>query len=209
MTLSGSGFNLPVSQFSPSPIPEDQIAQKNVGDVGRNNVVIVPGDKMEEIPLSKLAERNTWNYKTTADRPTLKNMGQLRGLSADLKASDEGWKTLYNDLLQSLPKEILASLLEKQPEALQLAAVIQEVAQALSALNLVEAQLQTEAAIQKAAIRQQFPLFCVSNGWVQGKELLNTAQKWLEEIGPNDPHYVEIQDQLSGLEIALTSLVQP
>lgn len=197
MTISSGGFNLPNPSFSPTPTIFEQETTgmhdlKNKGDVGRGNVVIVPQSQTDEIPFSKLAERNTWNYRSEADNPTIKSPGQLRGNAPDLSQKDDQWKASYNELIADLPVELQTEL---QQPTMEETGTLQDIlvlgARTMTWVDSVSTMMASENAQNRAQLNGALPVFANQNALAQVNELRESMQNTLNEVGQNAPFYQE------------------
>lgn len=196
MTISSGGFNPPTPSFSPTPTIFEQETTgrhelQNKGDIGRGNTVIVP--HTDDIPMSKLAERNTWNYKSESGRPSLRPAGQLRGNAPEMSQKEDPKIAGYaNELTEELPIELQAEL---QQPTMEETGALQDVlklgAQTMAWVDGASIMMASENAIGRAQINQSLPAAVNQNALAQVDELAETMQNALNEVGPNAPFYQE------------------
>lgn len=188
MTISGSSFNLPPA--SPSIYEKEttgQIAQKNTGDV-RGNVTMVPQSQSDDISFTKMDDRNRWDYKSEPERPALRPNSVLRGSGSEVTSSDDGVKAQMAKLMDQLPDDTkleLAGLPTVFTAALKF--VLDLAANALEAQEKAAIQSQTENALARADENRRFPDKSYLTSIELGKELAGLTEKWVSEIGENDP----------------------
>lgn len=188
MTISGSSYNLP--QIAPTIYEKEtsgQQAQKNTGEV-RGNVTMVPQSQSDDVPFTKLDDRNRWDYKSEPERPALRPNSVLRGAGSEVKESDEGAKAQLSKLLDQLPDDTkleLAGLPTVFTAALKF--VLDLAANALEAQEKAAIQSQTENALARADENRRFPDRAYLTSMELGKELAGLTKKWVDEIGENDP----------------------
>lgn len=209
MTLPLLPFNIP--NFSPTPtIYEQQTSGRhdlqNEANIGKGNVVIVPQSQADLIPFSKLAERNTWNYKSEADRPTLTQVFTTRGSGVEIQdktTSDANYNILYNQLPDDLKNDM-----EKYPTPLTIAftSVLKMLADAITWQQTVKVVSNTENAINRQGQNQRYPDQSFANTVAVGKELVSYANSLLEKIGKNDPHYLEVKQFVDSVDANLKSV---
>lgn len=201
MTISGGGLNI---NYNPTPsIYEQQTTgqqelQKQA-DIGKGNVVIA--SQTDLIPMSKMAERNTWNYKSEAGRPSLLPMGTLRGSSPDSTVRDEGWLTRYGELFDELPEDIKAELLGLSTintEAMKL--ILELAARAINWQDQAAKMVNNESALIRTQINLDFDRGLLANSKDMGEEFLKNAENWLETLGRNDPQYLESKEFINTLK---------
>lgn len=198
MTISSGGFNPPSPSFSPTPTIFEQETTgrhdlQNKGDIGRGNVVIVPQSSTDEVPLSKLAERNTWNYKSESGRPSLKPAGQLRGNAPEVgQKSDPKIAEYANELIDELPIEMQTEL--KQP-TMEETGTVQDVllmgAQTMAWVDGVSTTMTSENAQVRSQINGQLATTANQNALGLVNELSESMQNALNEVGANAPFFQE------------------
>jgi hypothetical protein len=209
MTISGGGLNV---NFLPTPsIYEQQTgAQQELqkqADIGKGNVMIVPQSQQDMIPFPKMAERNTWNYKSESNRPSLLPMGTLRGSGPDFEVKDERWQAHYELLFDELPEEVKEELLGLptiNSEALKL--ILELAARFMDWQDQAERVVGSEHAEIQAQANLAFGNATFINSKALGKELLEGSEKWLEELGANDPLYAETKEFIAALREILGEL---
>lgn len=198
MTISSGGFNPPTPSFSPTPTIYEQETTgrhdlQNKADIGRGNVVIVPQSSTDEVPLSKLAERNTWNYKSESGRPSLRPAGQLRGNAPELTQKEDPKIAGYtSELTDELPVELQAEL--KQPtmkETGSLQDVLKLGAQTMAWVDGASTMLASENAQMRAQVNGTLSTAVNQSALNQVNELTESMQNALNEAGPNAPFYQE------------------
>lgn len=188
MTISGSSYNLP--QIAPTIYEKEtsgQQAQKNTGEV-RGNVTMVPQSQADDVPFTKLDDRNKWDYKSEPERPALMPNTVLRGAGSEIKNSDEGAKAQLERLMDQLPDDTkleLAGLPTIYTAALKF--VLDLAANALDSMEKAAIQTQTENALARADENRRFPDRSYVTSINLGKELAGLTEKWVNEIGGNDP----------------------
>lgn len=188
MTISGSSYNLP--QIAPSVYEKEtsgQQTQKNTGEV-RGNVTMVPQSQADDVPFTKLDDRNRWDYKSEPERPALMPNSVLRGAGSEIKNTDEGAKAQLARLMDQLPDDTkleLAGLPTVYTAALKF--VLDFAANTLDSMEKAAIQTQTENALARADENRRFPDRSYITSINLGKELAGLTEKWVNEIGVNDP----------------------
>lgn len=188
MTISGSSYNLP--QVTPSIYEREtsgQAAQKNTGEV-RGNVTMVPQSQAVDISFTKLGDRNKWDYKSEPERPALMPNIVLRGAGSEIKNTDDGAKAQLAKLYDQLPDDLkleLAGLPTEETAAFKF--VLEFVANGLDAQERAALLCQTENALAREDENRRFPDRAYSSGIKLGKELVDLFEKWVQEVGQNDP----------------------
>lgn len=204
---------LPINvNLNPTPtIYEQQTTARqdlqNQANIGKGNVVIVPQSDTDLIPFTKLAERNTWNYKSEADRPSLPPVFTARGSSAGAAEEKTGTaEENYNILHDQLP-EGLKSDMAKYPSPLTVGFdnLLKKVAEGAVWQESVKVILGSENAINRQGANLQYPDGSFANTVASGREFVETALQLLNDIGPNDPHYLEVKAFVDDVQ---TNLVQ-
>lgn len=206
MTISSGGFNI---NFNPTPsIYERETSgtkdMQNAGDLGKGSVVI--SSQTDLVPFTKMGDRNVWNYKAEQERPSLMPNIILRGSGADIQDKDEGWKTAQNTLYNQLPeatKLLLAGVPTVYIAALKF--VLDLSAKALAWQEKALVLIQTENALARREENKRFPDKAYKQSLELGKELSELTEKWVEEIGPNDPSFIESKEFLDNVKILLVS----
>lgn len=206
MTISGSGFN-------PSFLFNDSIYKDNVGvqkqlqkeaNIGVGNVVIVPQSEQDLIPLTNLAKRNTWNYKSESGHPSLLPMGQLRGSGAVVKGNVLGWETHYIALFDALPIDVKQELEYNLESGEAFKEMLKIAAKLLAWQELSEISSSKENALKQVEINQNFADTAFKNALMMGSEMALLGEKWLEILGANHPGYLSGKEELN----QFTSLLQ-
>ena len=188
MTISGSSYNLP--QIVPTIYEKEtsgQLIQKNTGEV-RGNVTMVPQSQSDDVSFVKMDDRNKWDYKSEPERPALRPNTVLRGSGAEIKSTDEGVKAQLEKLLDQLPDDTkleLAGLPTIYTAALKF--VLDLAANALEAQEKAALLIQSENALARADENRRFPDRSYLTTIELGKELADLTEKWVQEIGENDP----------------------
>lgn len=188
MTISGSSFNLP--QIAPSIFEKEttgQLAQKNTGEV-RGNVTIVPQSKSDDISFVQLDNHNKWDYKGEPNNPSISPHTMIRAPGPNIENSDEGAKAQLAKLYDQLPDDTkleLAGLPTIYTAALKF--VLDLAANALDTQEKAAIQIQTENALARADENRRFPDRSYSTSIALGNELAGLTEKWVQELGENDP----------------------
>lgn len=201
MTISSGGFNLPSPSFSPTPTHFEQETSarfnlQNQGQIGKGNVVIVPQSQLDEVPLSKLAERNTWNYRSDASRPSLKSVGQNRMNAPELLNRDAGWQGVYNSLIGTVQDKDLAQELNNPtlPETRSLLEVFETSARGIEWLAGASASLETESAQKKGEENREFTGQGFLSAKALGEEILEAVNRNVDIAGLNLPEHGEVKE---------------
>lgn len=195
MTISGSSYNLP--QIAPSIYEKEttgQLAQKNTGEV-RGNVTMVPQSQADDVSFIKMDDRNRWDYKSEPERPALRPNTILRGAGAEVSSTDEGVKAQLAKLFDQLPDDTkleLAGLPTVYTAALKF--VLDLAANALEAQEKAAIQSQTENALARADENRRFPDKAYLTSIDLGKELAGLTEKWVQELGENDPNSISANE---------------
>ncbi len=195
MTISGSSYNLP--QVTPSIFEKEtagQISQKNTGEV-RGNVTIVPQSQTDDISFTKMDDHNKWDYKAEQERPALRPNNVLRGAGSDIQSSDEGVKAQLSKLYDQLPDDTkleLAGLPTVYTAALKF--VLDLAANALDSMEKAAIKSQTENALARADENRRFPDRAYLTSIELGKELAGLTEKWVNDLGENDPGYLSASE---------------
>jgi hypothetical protein len=193
--------HLPINiNLNPTPtIYEQQTSARqdlqNQANMGKGNVVIVPQSDTDLIPFSKLAERNTWNYRSEADRPSLPPVFTARGSGATIEektgsAAEEN----YNILHDQLPEGLKADMAEyPTPLTASLTALLKSLAEGVTWQESVKVMLNSENAMNRQEANLKFPDQTFANTIAIGNELVTSAYQLLADIGPSDPHYLDVK----------------
>lgn len=192
MTISGSSYNLP--QIAPSVFEKEttgQQVQKNMGEV-RGNVTIVPQSKADDVSFVQVDNHNKWDYKGEPNNPAIVPQGMVRASGPDIENSDEGAKAQLAKLYDQLPDDTkleLAGLPTVYTAALKF--VLELAANALDQQAKAAIQIQTENALALADENRRFPDRSYSTAIELGNELAGLTEKWVQELGENDPGSIE------------------
>lgn len=167
---------------------------QNRADIGRGNVVITPQSDADLIPFSKLAERNTWNYRSEADRPSLPPVFTTRGSGATFEERIGTSKENYDALHDQLPEGLKADMAKyPTPLTVALESLLKSLAEGVTWQQSVTVMLTSENAAVRQQVNQNFPNYTFTNTIAMGNELVASADQLLSEIGQNDPHHLEVK----------------
>lgn len=204
MTISSGGLNVNFNQ-TPTIYEKETSGAKNLqntADMGKGNVVIA--SQTDLIPFTKMGDRNVWNYKAEQERPSLMPNTTLRGSGADIQNRDDNWKTHYDSLFNQLPDELKLQLAGvPSPVTATLKAVLDLAANAIAAQERALLLIQTENALARTAELKRFPNQAYKQSLEMGNELVALTEKWVDEIGPNDPSYIESKDFIGNVRALL------
>lgn len=191
---------LPINiNFNPTPtIYEQQTSGRqdfqNRADIGKGNVVIVPQSDADTVPFSKLAERNTWNYRSEADRPSLPLVFKAFGSGATIEEKSGNTEENYTMLHDQLPEGLKADMAAyPTPLTVALENLLKSLATGVVWQESVKVMLSSENAINRQQNNLKYPDQTFANTVAAGKSLVASAYKLLDEIGQNDPHYLEVK----------------
>lgn len=189
---------LPINvNFNPTPtIYEQQTSgRQDLQDqalIGRGNVVKTMDTDL--IPMSKLAERNTWNYKSEADRPSLPPVFTARGSGAEIQEKTGKSEDNYNLLHDQLPEGLKADMAAyPTPLTAALTSLLKSLAEGVTWQESVKVMMQSENAINRQENNLKFPDHAFATTVAAGNQLVASAYELLKDIGPNDPHYLEVK----------------
>lgn len=211
MTISSSGFNI---NFLPTPSIYErqttgQTEQKNRGEVA-GNVTMVPQSDQDLVPLTKVQDRNLWNYKAESGHPALKPMSTMRGEAANVREDNVSWQDSLKELYDKLPDDV-KTILEGTPtiytESFQL--VLELGARASNWQDAAVRSSNSEGAQNLAKANADFPEAGFSTTLAAGQELVGLAQQHLQTIGPNDPSYSEVKEFADSLQELLNEPQAP
>lgn len=208
MTISGSGYN-PNLFVNPSIYEKETSGQRQLqkeADIGRGNVVIVPQSQQDLVPLTHLAERNTWNYKSDANHPSLRLVGQLRGAGAEVRGGALEWEKHYLELYEELPAQVKADLEYLLPIGESLKEVLEIASKLLAWQEIAKVRAESENALQRVESNLSFPLEAFRNAFEMGNEMSKFAKKWLEILGANDPAYLGASEDLTAFTALLNEI---
>lgn len=204
MTISSGGLNVNFNQ-TPTIYEKETSGAKdmqNAADMGKGNVVILA--QTDLVPFTKMGDRNVWGYKAEPERPSLMPNTILRGSGADIQNKNEDWKshyeTLYNQLSDDLKLQ-LAGLPTYDTATLKF--IINFGAEALDWQEKALLLIQTENALARTAEIRRFPDQAYKQSLELGKELTALTEKWVNEIGPNDPSFIEAKEFLDNVNTLL------
>lgn len=203
MTISSGGFNV---NLNPTPsIYERETAgakdMQNAADMGKGNVVIA--SQTDLIPFTKMDDRNKWNYKSEPERPSLMPNVLLRGAGADIR-EPTNWQSQYDALYDQLPddaKLALAGLPTVYTAALKF--VIDLAANVLEWQDKAVMASQMENALNRIQDNLRFPDGVYRKSLELGEELASLTEKWVGELGQNDPSYIETMEFVDAVKTLL------
>lgn len=203
MTLTtGAGGNV---GRPPIPLPDELDATAN-----KQIMSMMLGITSESVlrPFEEIGQDATWNYKSSANNPTLTMLNRVRVAGATSE-SNAAWTATFQLLFNMLPAEVQARLLgesklpveERNSAYSALDATLGFTALALSWLDRIShpAEL-TALTASKFMQYADLPVIARQQLIEQGSSIIQRIQNNLTVSGPNDPNY----DTLSGLANKLT-----
>lgn len=149
-----------------------------------------------------------WDYKAASDQPALAYpMETIRNATLSSKDDDDSgnWGKFYDDLVKQMPAETAERLLREKDKAREdrdssYTALDQFLTTAAKGLAFIESASQPTAATSISAKNQALnlalPSILAENFGKNGEFILNEAAKFLDNIGPNDPHYDKLTNNL-------------
>jgi hypothetical protein len=198
MTISSSGFN-PIVTPQQTVFEKQTTGQhdlKNTGEV-RGNVTILPQSQSDSIPFTKLDDHNKWDYKSEPENPTLMPNITLRGAGADVKTSDEGVQAHAENLFAQMTDDVkleLAGLPTTLTAALRF--VIDIGANTLEWQDKALIKTQSENALARVEENKKAPHTAYEQSLKLGTEIAGITEKWVQEIGQNDPGFIDASEFL-------------
>jgi hypothetical protein len=187
------------TNFNPTPtIYEQQTSGRhdlqNQGNIGKGNVVIVPQSDTADISFVNYTNTTLWNYKSESDRPSLPPAFTARGSGANIQENPASPEENFNALNSQLPEGMKGEMTAyPTPQTVAFNQILKSMAEAMTFQETVKVILSSENAINRQQANLRFPDQTFTNTLTAGNELVTTAERWLSDIGPNDPHYLEAQ----------------
>lgn len=201
MTISGSGYNANLNPPTPSIYETETSGQKsmqNDANIGRGNVVIVPQSKQDDLPFTRLFERNTWNYKSESNTPTLLPQGQVRGAGVIIKPNEERVLELYEELLKSLPEDVKELLLGPPTTYIEaFKKVMRALAEGERWLEGALENVLKEGALSRAKAIEEAPVKQLIHSQAVTKEVLLSLKGILEEGEASHPDVLEGKEKIT------------
>ncbi|MGA8164351.1 MAG: hypothetical protein WB791_04910 [Waddliaceae bacterium] len=185
----------------------------------RKNVLgMIPSDTLEIIPFTQGEYDQVFKYRSEPDRPTLHPLLHLRHGTLPESADDNAWQPFYRGFVDMLPDEIRTQLLEqnqlpfaeRDPGFAALDQLL--IFSAIAVMWLIGVTGPVEAGSPEEinnALNLTLPYIVLGAIIAQAEIILNAAQIWLEQIGPNDPNYdslVHVVGELTTLTAELSAL---
>lgn len=189
-SMSGSGVGGSVGG-TPMPTQRD-IETSAWTQVNKQGLGIVH-DTLE-VPFSQLGGQ-VWKYSTDSSRPSLMPMGTLRTMKEETKP-DESWKQKFDELLNKLPPQMKARLIQEYSKPLEMrnasySAFEQTLTMLAKGMNgLEKAQEPLDPKAEARALHNHAIPGKALKGMIgHGRNMLEGADKFLNMVGPNHPRH--------------------
>lgn len=214
-SLSGSGVG---GTFGGPPEPTIfDLEQRGIQDTQRQRMAMAKEMDTMDFPLTQLGG-NVWKYQSSANRPVLAPLIQLRTSTAYDPTIDDSFKSIYEDLLNRLPSELQDALKRDQQRPFEdrsLNFIVMD--------NILNALAKTTAWVDKAAelpapetvagermqMSQAIPQLAFQAALSFNKDLITSLNTLLGQIGPNDPDYDTVKNALTNAQTFLSELTSP
>ncbi len=154
-----------------------------------------------------------WNYNATSSQPELSHpLETIRSATLGTKDDDSNWGKFYDDLVKQMPAETAARLLREKEKAKEdrdpsYTALDQFLTSAAKGLAFIESASEigapTSISLRNQALNLALPSILAENFGKNGEFILNEAEKFLDNLGPNDPHYDKLTNNLDQGRAAL------